>query len=212
LADHPAPRSDRPLRRGLQALDLDLNDRARGRLLDYVALLIKWNRVYNLTSVRKPEEIVVRHLLDSLAVAPHLRGERVLDVGTGAGLPGIPLAIALPDIRFVLLDSNGKKTRFVRQAVAELDLANVEVTQARVEEYRPQEPFDVVISRAFSCLDELHRQALRLLKPGGRSLAMKGVYPLAEIEALSPEFGEAEVVRLEVPGLDAERHLVMLGA
>ena len=198
------------LQTGLDALDLELGAEVQRKLLQYVELLIKWNRVYNLTSVRKPHDIVVRHILDSLVVVPHIQGDRILDVGTGAGLPGIPLAMALPDKQFVLMDSNNKKARFVRQALAELELPNVHMEQVRVEEYEPEEKFDVVISRAFSSLEEMHRQARRLLKPGGRTLAMKGVYPVAEMDALSGSDQEPEVIPLSVPGLDAERHLVML--
>ena len=198
------------LQAGLQALQLTLPADTQERLLQFVQLLIKWNRVYNLTSVRKPDDIILRHILDSLVVVPHLAGHRVLDVGTGAGLPGIPLSLACPEMAFVLLDSNNKKVRFVRQAVAELELDNVTVEQARVEDYRPEQPFDVVISRAYSSLAEMHGQAARLLAPGGRLLAMKGVYPLAEMDALKEAGLASEVVPLQVPGLDAERNLVIL--
>ena len=136
------------LQAGLQALNLPLSATVQEQLLQFVQLLIKWNRVYNLTSVRKPDDIIVRHILDSLVVVPYLEAQRVLDVGTGAGLPGIPLSLACPDTQFVLLDSNNKKVRFVRQAVAELGLDNVTVEQTRVEDYRPGQPFDAVVSRA----------------------------------------------------------------
>lgn len=200
------------LQAGLQALDLPLSDTVQEHLLQFVQLLIKWNRVYNLTSVRKPDDIIVRHILDSLVVVPHLEARRVLDVGTGAGLPGIPLSFAYPETQFVLLDSNNKKVRFVRQAVAELGLDNVTVEQSRVEDYRPGQPFDVVVSRAYSSLAEMYAQVERLLAPGGRLLAMKGVYPLAEMDALKEAGLASEIIPLQVPGLDAERNLVILKA
>lgn len=200
------------LQAGLQALQLPLSADTQGRLLQFVQLLIKWNRVYNLTSVRKPDDIIARHILDSLVVVPHLDARRVLDVGTGAGLPGIPLSLACPDTEFVLLDSNNKKIRFVRQAIADLGLDNVTVEQTRVEDYRPEQAFDVVISRAYSSLGEMHAQVGRLLVPGGRLLAMKGVYPLAEMDALKGAAVQVEIVPLQVPGLDAERNLVILKA
>lgn len=200
------------LQAGLQALNLPLSATVQEQLLQFVQLLIKWNRVYNLTSVRKPDDIIVRHILDSLVVVPYLEAQRVLDVGTGAGLPGIPLSLACPDTQFVLLDSNNKKVRFVRQAVAELGLDNVTVEQTRVEDYRPGQPFDAVVSRAYSSLAEMHAQVERLLAPGGRLLAMKGVYPLAEMDALKEAGLASEIIPLRVPGLDAERNLVILKA
>ncbi len=200
------------LQAGLQALNLPLSATVQEQLLQFVQLLIKWNRVYNLTSVRKPDDIIVRHILDSLVVVPYLEAQRVLDVGTGAGLPGIPLSLACPDTQFVLLDSNNKKVRFVRQAVAELGLDNVTVEQTRVEDYRPGQPFDAVVSRAYSSLAEMLAQVERLLAPGGRLLAMKGVYPLAEMDALKEAGLASEIIPLRVPGLDAERNLVILKA
>ncbi len=199
------------LQSGLDALGLSLSAQVQEQLIVYVQLLIKWNRVYNLTSVRKPDDIIIRHILDSLTVVPHLQAKRVLDVGTGAGLPGIPLAFACPDSDFVLLDSNNKKIRFVRQALGELGLTNAHAEQARIEEYRPDTKFDVVISRAYSSVLEMLEQSRRLLNPGGRVLAMKGVYPLAEMDGIDADL-TPEVVSLKVPGLDAERHLVMLAA
>lgn len=200
------------LQAGLQALQLPLSADTQDRLLQFVQLLIKWNRVYNLTSVRKPDDIIIRHILDSLVVVPYLHGRRLLDVGTGAGLPGIPLSLACPAMECVLLDSNNKKIRFVRQAIADLGLENVTVEQTRIEDYRPEQGFDVVISRAYSSLGEMHAQVERLLAPGGRLLAMKGVYPLAEMDALQGSDTHVEVVPLQVPGLDAERNLVILKA
>ncbi|VAW92883.1 16S rRNA (guanine(527)-N(7))-methyltransferase [hydrothermal vent metagenome] len=201
------------LAQGLQTLDIECPLEVRRRLLDYVRLLAKWNRVYNLTAVREPLEMVQRHLLDSLAVLPHLcelQPRRVLDVGTGGGLPGIPLALMLPRVDFVLLDSNSKKTRFVQQAVAELGLHNVEVLHARVEEFHPEQPFDVVISRAFSSLREMVEKAGAYCGSEGALLAMKGVYPQQELAKLPAGFMFRESRRLLVPGLDEERHLVFL--
>ncbi len=179
-------------------------------LLDYLRLLSRWNRAYNLTAVTAPGEMVVRHLLDSLAVLPHLRGPRVLDVGTGAGLPGIPLALARPDWTFELLDSNGKKTRFVAQAATELGLGNVHVVWSRVEAYRPAACFNTVVSRAYAALGDWLRQTRALACPDGVWLAMKGTLPEAELGGLPPGFTVAAVERLQVPGLAAERHLVVL--
>lgn len=195
---------------GLHTLDLALPGGAVQQLLDYVALLSRWNRAFNLTSVRDPDQMVTRHLLDSLAALPWLRGSRIVDVGTGAGLPGIPLAIANPERQFVLLDSNGKKTRFVTQAVADLGLANVRVARSRAEQYRADPGFDCAISRAFASVGELVTQAGQLCVPGGRILAMKGVYPMAELDNVPPGFELVEVAPLQVPGLEGDRHMVVL--
>jgi len=198
------------LMRGIDALGLDLPDGADTALLAYIDLMLKWNRVYNLTSVRNPAQMVTRHLLDSLAVLPYVKGGRVLDVGSGAGLPGIPLAIAHPEWSVTLLDSNGKKTRFLTQAVAQLKLAQTEVVHARIEEYRPAGGFDTVVARAYSSVDQLCESVAPLLKSDGRLLAMKGVYPLAELEVAPSHFTVREVPKLEVPFLNAERHVVWL--
>jgi len=196
--------------RGVQRLGIELPEDAAPRLLAFVQLLGKWNRAFNLTAVRDPARMVTRHLLDSLAVLPFLEGERVLDVGSGAGLPGIPLALACPERRFVLLDSNGKKTRFLIQVVTELGLTNVEVVRSRAEDYRPERLFDTVISRAFATLAAAVHAAGHLCAPHGIMLVMKGVYPGEELDDLAPTMGLRAVHRLEVPGLAAERHLVCL--
>jgi len=201
------------LGQGLRALGIECPLEVQGRLLDYVRLLAKWNRVYNLTAVREPQEMVTRHLLDSLAVLPHLQAlapKRVLDVGTGGGLPGIPLALLLPQCDFVLLDSNGKKTRFVQQAVTELGLPNVSVAHGRVEDFHPEAPFDVVISRAFSSLRDMVEKAGGYCGGEGVLLAMKGAYPEGELAELPASFTLRERWRLTVPGLDEERHLICL--
>lgn len=198
------------LAEGIAMLRLSLSAAQQNRLLSYLNKLAKWNEVYNLTAVRNPAEMVTRHLLDSLAVLPYVQGTRILDVGSGAGLPGIPLAIALPDRQFVLLDSVAKKTRFMVQMVGELELANVTVENRRVEDFHPPAPFDTVISRAFSRIAEFIIAAGPLCRPGGILLAMKGRYPHDELNDLPAAFHLREVVRLEVPGLAEERHLACL--
>lgn len=194
--------------------ELELEERLGGDelLMEYVTELMNWNRVYNLTSVRKPTDIVTRHILDSLTILPYLHGERILDIGTGAGLPGIPLAIACPERDFVLLDSSSKKLRFVQQTLGILNLDNVTLEDSRVEEFEPEVLFDTVICRAFSDLPDFYRYAARLCNEGGRMLAMKGVYPMTEVECLDDKSVIDDVVSLKVPGLDAERHLVIMHA
>lgn len=195
---------------GCARLNIRLPEGACVRLTAYLALLERWNRAYNLTAVREPEAMVIRHLLDSLSILPWLEGPRVLDVGSGAGLPGIPLAIAQPECEFCLLDSNGKRTRFLTQAAMELGLPNVGVVRSRVEDYRPVTLFNSVVSRAFATLSELVADAGRLCAPTGRLLAMKGVFPDDELARLPPMYQLVAVYPLRVPHLDAERHLVHL--
>lgn len=197
------------LEAGLARLGLTLEARCIEGLLAYLDLMAKWNRVYNLTAIADPSRMVRHHLLDSLAVLPHIDAETLLDVGSGAGLPGIPLALARPGLRVTLLEASQKKAAFLQQAAIALRLGNVEVVQARAEDYRPQTPFPRIISRAFSELADFVRLTTHLLAAGGRWLAMKGVYPLAEIERLEGA-RVLEVVRLIVPNLDAERHLVIM--
>lgn len=201
------------LTQGLAELKLDLNQEQIARLEAYLALLAKWNQTYNLTAVREEERMVSYHLLDSLTLVPQLNGgTRLLDVGSGGGMPGIPAAIARPDLQVVLLDSNHKKTTFLRQAVIELKLDNVEVITDRVEAFQPAEKFDRITSRAFAELAEFVKLTRHLLAPDGQYLAMKGVYPYEEIALLPEGFAVAEVVPLTVPGLDGERHLVRIVA
>lgn len=197
---------------GLQEMGLPLPDAVRDKLIRFIALLEKWNRIYNLTAIRDPRQMVTHHLLDSLAILPFVNGPRVLDIGTGAGLPGIPLALARPELHFTLLDSNAKKTRFVTQACGELDIHNVTVIHERVERYRPGEKFDTLISRAFSNLAEMVEAAKPLCAERGEFLAMKGRYPHDELARLSASYLAAQVRALHVPGLSAERHAVRIVA
>jgi 16S rRNA (guanine527-N7)-methyltransferase len=198
--------------RGLDALGVVLAPTEIHKLLAYLALLAKWNRIHNLTAVREESRMVSHHLLDSLAVLPHISAARLLDVGSGGGLPGIPLAIARSDMRVTLLDSNHKKCAFLKQAVIELGLDNVEVVSERVEDFHAQNKFDVIISRAFADLGEFVAAASHLLAPHGIFVAMKGVHPHGEIAHLPAGFRLMNVVRLDVPGLDAQRHLVFAAA
>ncbi len=198
------------IRRGCAAMHVGLDDEAVARLAAFVGLLDKWNRVYNLTAVRDLHDMVTRHILDSLALLPFLHGRRLLDVGTGAGLPGLVLAIARPDLSVTLLDASAKKLRFVRQAAAELGLDRVEIVQARMQEYRPGRSFDMVVSRAVASLKDLYLQTRHLLSPGGRMLFMKGTVPEAEIAALDPAWGRPHIEPLHIPGLKAQRHLLWL--
>lgn len=195
---------------GLSALQLPLTAQQQAQLLAFVALLEKWNRSFNLTSVAGAEAMVTHHLLDSLSILPFVKGEYLLDVGSGAGLPGLPLAVARPHWRCVLLDSNGKKTRFMQQAALELKLGNVSIVKSRIEEYRPERAFDTVISRAFSSLLEFVEATRTACGPQTRLLAMKGLYPGEELKELADTGYSLEVTRLNVPGLAAERHLVSL--
>jgi 16S rRNA (guanine527-N7)-methyltransferase len=198
------------LAEGLKQLGLDLTPEVQAQLLKFVVLLHKWNKVHNLTAIREPLKMITHHLLDSLAVLPYISGDRLVDVGSGGGLPGIPLAIEKPGLAITLLDSNHKKTGFMRQAVIDLGLKNVEVVGERVEQFHPEQPFDIVISRAFSDLAEFVKLTRHLLATGGRFLAMKGVYPYEEIVALPPDVKVEEVISLEVPELGAKRHLVVM--
>jgi 16S rRNA (guanine527-N7)-methyltransferase len=195
---------------GLESLGSALPVGAEERLLAYLALIEKWNRVYSLTAVRNPANMLHQHLLDSLAVLPHLSGERILDVGSGAGLPGIPLAIAWPHARVTLIDANHKKAAFLRQAVIELNLNNAAVVCDRVERWHPEGYFDVVISRAFSDLGQFIELAGSLCGRDGMLAAMKGVYPHEELSQIPAGFKLSEVVALTIPGLEARRHLVIV--
>lgn len=211
------------LDQGLTTMGLTLQPSARESLIDYVLLLAKWNQAYNLSAIREPLQMVNRHLLDSLSLLPRIialkeqagqvaPGEswRVLDVGTGAGLPGIPLAICLPDVEFLLLDSNGKKTRFVFQALTALKLDNAKVVHTRIENYQSQGQIAIVISRAFASLADFAKGCTHLCSPETRLLAMKGLYPDEEVAALPAEWQVIHSELLEVPETDGQRHLLEL--
>ncbi len=180
------------------------------RLVEFVQLLHKWNATYNLTSVRDMRQMLTRHIMDSVIIHPYLQGNQVLDVGCGAGLPGIPLAIINPDRNFTLLDSNNKKTRFVKQAKLELQLDNITVVTERIEQYRPETGFDTIVARAFSSIENLVAGIQHCMLPHSIILAMKGTYPLAELDTIPQGYNLDKVEPLNVPGMDAERHLVIL--
>lgn len=194
---------------GLQALNLALNEQQIEQLLGFIKLIEKWNKAYNLTAIRSKEDMVPLHLLDSLAIAPFIEGNRVIDIGTGAGLPGIPLAICLPETEFTLLDSNAKKTRFVHQAILELKLENASVYHQRVENYKPEQLFNAAISRAFASLSDIVKLTAHLLDKDGVLLAMKGQKPEAELAQVT---AKTTLIPVKVPGCEAERCLVRISA
>ena len=200
------------LAKGIAEAGLPIAEQKQQKLLAYLALMQKWNKVHNLTAVRDADEMVTLHLLDSVVVLPFVDGKALLDVGSGAGLPGIPLAICLPDLKVTVIDSNNKKVSFMRQAKAELGIDNLEVLGGRVEEIAPNHKFDMVISRAFSDLDLFISLTHQLCDVQGKWLAMKGVYPEAELVELEKKTGitPSKVEELKVPGLTAQRHLVFL--
>ncbi len=200
------------LAQGLDGLGLVLPQEATRKLLAYVDLLAKWNRIYNLTAIREPERMVSYHLIDSLAVLPHLSAGTLVDVGSGGGLPGIPLAIARPELHVTLNDSNHKKGAFMQQAVIELDLGNAEVHVGRAEQWQPDVLFDGAISRAFAELGDFIAACRHLVKPGGFFAAMKGLYPHDEIARVPGGVKCEKVFRLNVPRVDGERHLVLCEA
>jgi len=195
------------LESGLNALNLHLASAQIGQLLNFVRLIEKWNKAYNLTAIRNKEDMVNLHLLDSLAIAPFISGRQIIDIGTGAGLPGIPLAICFPDIKFTLLDSNAKKTRFVQQAVLELKLNNVTVCHYRVENYHPEILFDAALTRAFASLADIVKLTAHLLTKEGVLLAMKGQNldtELAQVKA------KKTVIPIRIPGIPVERCLIRI--
>ena len=207
----PVPSSLAPLLdEGLAGLGLALGPAQREALLRLLVELAEWNRRFNLTAIREPREMVSKHLLDSLSIQPWLDGTRVADVGTGAGFPGLPLAIANPARHFTLIESVGKKARFVRHAANTLGLGNVEVVNGRAETHEPDQPFDTVVCRAVGKVGEFVRVAGHLCSRGGRMLAMKGQFPESELGALPRGWRLAGVHPVEVPGLDAARHVVVL--
>jgi 16S rRNA (guanine527-N7)-methyltransferase len=210
IASWPDLGSDiaRTLQRGCRELGVADDPGQQARLLQYLDLLVKWNKAYNLTAVRDPAQMVVKHLLDSLAIAPYLQGDRFIDVGTGGGLPGVPMSILYPQREFHLLDSNGKKTRFLFQVKTALGLDNMIVHQARVESFQCEHAFDAVLSRAFASLEDMVSGCCHLLADDGHFLAMKGAYPGEELAAIGQCCIVREVHELAVPGLGEQRHLV----
>lgn len=203
---------EQQLEYGLAQAGLVLSAQQQQQLLDYVRLLHKWNKAYNLTSVRHPDDMVVKHILDSLVVSPHLKGQQFIDVGTGPGLPGIPLAIANPDKQFTLLDSLGKRIRFIRQVLHELGLTNVTPVQSRVEDFTPEHGFDAVLSRAFASMSDMVSWCHHLPHAQGCFYALKGQVDQQEIDALPTDCSVTDIKALKVPGLEGARHLVILRA
>lgn len=195
------------LESGLNVLNLPHTPEQIEQLLDFIKLIAKWNKAYNLTAVRNNQDMARLHVLDSLAILPHIQGKRVIDIGTGAGLPGIPLAICLPEVEFVLLDSNAKKTRFVQQVILELKLKNVSVLHSRVEDYQPELGFDTVTMRAFASLPDIMKLTAHLLSANGILLAMKGQIPEAELAAIN---ADTSLIAIKVPEVAAERCLVRM--
>ncbi|MBC8023446.1 MAG: 16S rRNA (guanine(527)-N(7))-methyltransferase RsmG [Burkholderiales bacterium] len=199
--------------RGLVSMGIAVSPAQRARLAAHLELIAKWNRVHNLTAIRETSQMVVMHLLDSLSLLPHLEGARAIaDVGTGPGFPGIPVAIVRDDARVTLVESSHKKCAFLQQAKTELALANVDIACERVEHFKPPAKFDAVVSRAFSDLADFVAQAGHLVAPGGKLVAMKGVYPFDEIARVPATHRVAQVLELHVPTLEAKRHLVVLEA
>jgi 16S rRNA (guanine527-N7)-methyltransferase len=192
---------------GCAALKLELSEEKIGKLLTFIGLIEKWNKAYNLTAIKTKQDMVRLHLLDSLTVMPYLIGEDVIDIGTGAGLPGIPLAICLPGINFTLLDSNAKKTRFVQQAVLELKLTNVQIIHCRSEEYQPTQLYSTVLTRAFAELPDIIASTRHLFAENGIMIAMKGRCTKSELAIVEPS---ASVIPVRIPGVEAERNLVLI--
>lgn len=195
---------------GLVEMEIELTDGQQQKMLTWLALLQKWNRTFNLTAIRDPQQMVARQLLDSLSILKLIEGPRVLDVGTGPGLPGIPLAIARPDMQFTLIDSNRKKSRFLQQSKIELKLINMEIEWGRVEEYIPENPFNTLISRAFASLIKTVKLTSHLIDNKSIVVAMKGVLPLHEIVTLEQAKHMVKAVQLHVPRINGERHAVII--
>lgn len=198
------------LRRGLPELGIPADEALVGAFAAYLRLLAEWNENINLTGIREPAAMVPLHILDSLTARPFLQGERIVDVGCGAGLPGIPLALMEPARHFTLVDGTLKKIRFVQQAITDLGLANAEALHARIEDHKPVPLYDTVICRALSSLPEFVRQAGRVVAPGGQLLAMKGKRPSGELNTLPAGWRAAAVTPVSIPGLDVERHIIQV--
>ena len=204
------PQHAEELALGARELGVELTAGQQHQLLAYLALLIKWNKAYNLTAVRDPDEMVSRHLLDSLSIMSFIDGERWLDVGSGGGMPGIPMAILFPGTRVTVLDSNGKKTRFLTQVKLELKLDNLEVIHSRAEAFTPEQPFNGIISRAFSSLEDFTQWTRHMGNDQTHWLAMKGLHPADELVALPADFRLDSAQALAVPGCQGQRHLLIL--
>ena len=199
------------LERGIDRLGVPYTSEQIHQLLTYLAMLERWNKAYNLTAIRDPLDMIRLHFLDSAALHPYIQGvSRIIDVGTGPGLPGIPLAILNPQIKFALLDSNGKKTRFLFQAISELGLSNAHEVNQRVEKYQPDAQFDIVVSRAFSAIPDMLRQCHHLVAHDGFFLAMKGKKPNSELSQITKGYKVVDLFRLNVPQIDGERHLIKI--
>ncbi|QCJ68449.1 16S rRNA (guanine(527)-N(7))-methyltransferase RsmG [Providencia heimbachae] len=194
----------------LAKANISLTEQQKQQLVGYVEMLVKWNKAYNLTSVREPQQMLIRHIMDSIVVNDHLSGTTFIDVGTGPGLPGVPLAIVRPNAHFVLLDSLGKRIRFLKQVQHELGLNNIEPVQSRVEEYQQENGFDGVISRAFASLDDMLNWCHHLPSSNGKFYALKGVIHGEEITELPEGFIVESITELKIPELDGQRHLVKL--
>jgi 16S rRNA (guanine527-N7)-methyltransferase len=192
---------------GIATLNLSVDEQKVDQLLAFVKLIEKWNKAYNLTAIKNQQEMVRLHLLDSLTVIPYLEGNRIIDIGTGAGLPGIPLAICLPQLAFTLVDSNAKKTRFVQQVVLELKLTNVQIRHSRVEDFQPEQPFGTVLTRAFAELSDIVESSQHLLSENGKLIAMKGRCTESELAQVT---AKKTVIPIQIPGVEAERNLVCI--
>jgi 16S rRNA (guanine527-N7)-methyltransferase len=196
---------------GIAQLQLDLSSDQKKKLLDYVKLLSRWNKAYNLTAIREEDEMMVKHILDSLTVVPLFAGsESIIDIGSGPGLPGIPLAICYPQTAVTTVDSNGKKTRFMQHAMTSLGLSNITVLNQRAEKISTNKKYAAITSRAFTSLVDMLEKTTHLLQTDGQFLAMKGVYPTQELSELPAGYTVTAVHQLKIPGLEAERHLVAI--
>jgi 16S rRNA (guanine527-N7)-methyltransferase len=207
----PLSHNQQALELGIKTLGLSCSSQQLEQLLAYLEMLQRWNKAYNLTAIREPIQMVRLHLLDSLAIHPYVQGiKHIIDVGTGPGLPGIPLAILNPDINFTLLDSNGKKTRFLFQAINDLSLANAKEINHRVEKYQPEQSFDIVLSRAFSSISDMLTQCDHLVSDSGCFLAMKGKKPDSELSQITKDYKVVDLSQINVPQVDSERHLIKI--